>query len=62
MSEFLPFMSDEWEQLLAEVEAGEDVHIGRDDECVAVLISYERYEELTRALDRMGQEGTDDGE
>lgn len=62
MSEFIPMPgSDDWEHLLNDVEDGEDVYIGREeDECVAALISYERYEELTRALDRMGEEGTDD--
>jgi antitoxin (DNA-binding transcriptional repressor) of toxin-antitoxin stability system len=40
----------ELEQLVGDAEAGEDVYISRDDEWVAVLVSWERYEELTDAV------------
>lgn len=45
--------SSDLEQLIGDVEEGEDVYISRGDEYVAVLVGYDRYEELTARLAEM---------
>jgi antitoxin (DNA-binding transcriptional repressor) of toxin-antitoxin stability system len=50
MHEFTPLITDEWEQLLGDVEEGEDVYILRGDETVAVLIGVERFDQLLADL------------
>lgn len=54
MNEWTVLREGDWEQLLREVEEGDEVYISSGDEPVAVLISVERWDELNAALTRLG--------
>jgi antitoxin (DNA-binding transcriptional repressor) of toxin-antitoxin stability system len=53
VDEFTPLINDEWEQLLRDVEDGEEIAIVNGDETVAVLVSVDRFDQLLSDLARL---------